>query len=204
MTASSFLFFPGVYFAAVAAPGPGIALVVSRALGRGLIGLPWFLAGFVLGDIVLMTIAVSGLTVIAHNLGTAFQFVRVAGALYLIWMAWKTWHAPVRDMELQPTFVRERPLGAFLSSLSLTLGNPKAITFFLSIMPLAVDPKAIDVRAFAGLVGVVIVVMTPTLIAWAAPANRARRIFRSQSAQKRLNRGSATVMVGAAVALAAK
>jgi len=204
MTAANFLLFAGVYFVAVATPGPGIALVVSRALGRGLTGLPWFLAGFILGDLVLMTIAVSGLAVVAQNFETAFRFVRIAGALYLAWMAYKMWRAPVGDINVQPNMVREKPLNAFLSSLSLTLGNPKAITFFVSIMPLALDLKAIDAKAYAGLVVVAIAVITPTLLAWALLANRARRIFRSARAQRRLNRGSATVMVGAAVALAAK
>ncbi len=204
MTATNLLVFAGVYFVAVATPGPGIALVVSRALGRGLTGLPSFLAGFVLGDIILMTVAVSGLAVVAQNFETTFRFVRVAGALYLVWMAYKIWRAPVGEVDVQPNLAREKPLNAFLSSLSLTLGNPKAITFFLSIMPLAVDLKAIDVWSYVGLVAAVLVVMTPTLVAWAVLASRARRIFRSTRAQRRLNRGSATVMVGAAVMLAAK
>jgi len=204
MMATNFLLYAGVYFVAVVTPGPGIALVVSRALGRGLTGLPWFLAGFVLGDLVLMTIAVSGLAIVAQNFETAFRLVRIAGALYLCWMAYKIWCAPVGEMEVQPNLVREKPLSSFLSSLSLTLGNPKAITFFASIMPLAVDLKAISVGDYAGLVVVNLVVLVPTLLAWAMLANRARRIFRSERAQRRLNRGSATVMVGAAAALAAK
>ena len=204
MTTSNLLLFAGIYFVAVATPGPGVALVISRALGRGLAGLPWFIAGFVLGDLTLMTIAISGLAIIAHTFDTAFRIVRIAGALYLMWMAWKMWRAPVAGMEFQPDAIRERPLNAFASSLSLTLGNPKPITFFLSIMPLAVDFNAITLAAYFELVATAIVVIVPGLVGWAILADRARRVFRSERALKRINRSSATVMAGAAVAIAVR
>src|ERR1700761_9333088 len=89
MTIAGLLLFAGVYFAAVCAPGPAFALVIARGLGRGTSGLPWFLAGFVVSDLILMTLAVSGLAMLAHTFAAAFQIVRYAGALYLAWMAWK-------------------------------------------------------------------------------------------------------------------
>ena len=204
MTASNLLLFAGIYFIAVATPGPGVALVISRSLGRGLIGLPWFIAGFVIGDLTLMTIAISGLAIIAHTFDTAFRLVRVAGAFYLLWMAWKMWRAPVSRMEVQPDAIRESPLNAFFSSLSLTLGNPKPITFFLSIMPLAVDFNSVNLEAYFELVATMIVVIAPVLVAWAVLADRARKVFRSERALKNINRGSATVMAGAAVAIAVR
>ncbi len=204
MTASNLLLFASIYFVAVATPGPGIALVVSRALGRGLVGLPWFIAGFVLGDFILMTVAVSGLAFIAQTFETAFAVVRIAGAAYLLWMAWKIWHAPVLSLEFKPDAVRERPLSSFLSSLSLTLGNPKAITFFVSIMPLAVDLNALTFQAYLELVAVAACINTPVLVGWAVLADRARRVLRSERALKRVNKGSATIMAGAAVAIATR
>jgi threonine/homoserine/homoserine lactone efflux protein len=204
MTLANLLIFAGIYAVAVATPGPGIALVISRALGRGLSGLPWFIAGFVVGDLVLMTVAVSGLALVAQTFETAFLVVRVAGALYLLWMAWKIWTAPVRSVEVQPDAIKEAPCSAFLSSLSLTLGNPKAITFFVSVMPLAVDFTTLSISAYLELVVAIIVVITPVLAGWALLADRARRVFRSERALKRLNRGTATVMAGTAVAIVAR
>jgi threonine/homoserine/homoserine lactone efflux protein len=98
--------------------------------------------------------------------------------------------------------VRESGRRAFLSSLSLTLGNPKAIVFFLSIMPLVIDLKRIDALAFAEIALVMILVFTPVLVASAVLADRTRRLFRSTRAMKRINRGTSTVMGGAAIAIA--
>lgn len=202
MTLSNLLVFAGIYFIAVATPGPGIALIIARGLGRGLHGLPWFIAGFVVGDLILMTLAVSGLAYVAQTFGTAFQIVRYAGAAYLIWMAWKLWHAPARAVDIAPDALRESPSRAFLSSLSLTLGNPKAIVFFLSIMPLVVDLKTITAGSYAELIAVMIPIIAPVLTATAILADRARRIFRSDRALRRINKTTATVMAGAAVAIA--
>ena len=204
MTLSNLLVFGGIYFIAVATPGPGIALIIARGLGRGLHGLPWFIAGFVVGDLILMTLAVSGLALIAHTFGTAFQIVRYAGAAYLLWMAWRIWNAPIRVRDIAPDAIRERPESAFLSSLSLTLGNPKPIVFFLSVMPLVVDMNAINASSYAKLAAAMVLVMVPVLTTVAVLADRARRVFKSPRALRRINKGTATLMAGAAIAIASR
>jgi threonine/homoserine/homoserine lactone efflux protein len=204
MTLSGLLLFAGVYLAAVSIPGPGFALIIARSLGRGLDGLPAFLAGFAVGDLALMTLAVSGLAFVAHTFGAAFQAVRYGGAIYLCWMAWKIWRAPVVRVDIAATGVRETPARAFLSSLSLTLGNPKPIVFFLSIMPLVVDLRSVTWTSYFEIAAAMVCVLTPVLVGVAVLADRARRVFRSEAALRRINRGTAAVMAGAAVAIAAR
>jgi threonine/homoserine/homoserine lactone efflux protein len=204
LTALNLLAFAGIYAVAVASPGPGIALIISRSLGRGLAGLPWFIAGFVIGDLVLMTVAVSGLAFIAQSFETMFQVIRFVGAAYLLWMAYKLWATPVKPIEVQFDAVNEQPVTTFLSSLSFTLGNPKAITFFLSIMPIAIDMNQVTLTSYAELVVVVVMVIAPILTAIAIAADRARRVFRSERALARINKGSAVAIAGAAIAVATR
>ena len=52
MTLSRYLIFALTYFIAVITPGPGLAAIIARALGRGLHGMPAFLAGFIAGDLI--------------------------------------------------------------------------------------------------------------------------------------------------------
>ena len=204
MTEVNLLAFAGIYAIAVASPGPGIALIISRSLGRGLAGLTWFIAGFVIGDLILMTVAVSGLAFIAKSFETVFQFIRLAGAVYLLWLAYKLWTAPTKPIEVQSTVPDERPITTFLSSLSFTLGNPKAITFFLSIMPIAIDMNRVTLTSFAELTVIVLMVITPLLTAYAIAADRARKVFRSERALSRINRGSAVVIAGTAIVVATR
>src|ERR1700690_2077744 len=52
LSLSSLALFAGVYLAATATPGPGVAALVARVLGRGLWGIAPFIAGFVVGDLI--------------------------------------------------------------------------------------------------------------------------------------------------------
>jgi threonine/homoserine/homoserine lactone efflux protein len=204
MTLSGLLVFAGIYFAAVASPGPGLALVVARGLAKGLQGLPWFVAGFVLGDLILMTLAVSGLAIIAKTFESAFLVLRYLGAAYLFFLAWKIWRAPVATLEVTADSLREKPIAAFLSSFLLTLGNPKPIIFFLSIMPLVVEMREITPLIYLELALTVIVVITPVMVAASILADRARRLLRSERALRNLNRGTAGIMAGAAAMVASR
>jgi threonine/homoserine/homoserine lactone efflux protein len=86
-----------VYAFAVASPGPGVAAVVARALGRGLSGAPAFIAGFLAGDLIWFTLAATGLAMLAQTAHTVFVVVRYAGAAYLLYLAWRLWTTPARS-----------------------------------------------------------------------------------------------------------
>ena len=96
------------------------------------------------------------------------------------------------------------PFSAFLGSLSLTLGNPKVMVFFLSIMPLVVDVKSLTPARLAELMAVAVPVIALTLAAYALAANRARALFRSVRAMRIAHRAAGGVMAGVAVAVATR
>jgi threonine/homoserine/homoserine lactone efflux protein len=203
--------FAGVYFAAVASPGPGIAAVVARVMGRGLSGAPAFVAGFVVGDLIWFTIAATGLAVIAQTFETLFVVLKYAGAAYLLFLAWRIWTAPVAVIDTDarpanPGTLHPRALhaGAFLGGLTVTLGNPKVIVFFLSIMPIVVDVKAMTPLIYAELGLIIVLVLGPTMMAYVLLAERARRLFRSPRALRNINRGTAAIMAGAATLIATR
>lgn len=204
MALSGFAVFAVIYLVFVALPGPGITMLVARSLNRGLQGLLWVVCGYVLGDLILMTLAVLGLAVVAHTFRDVFLVVRCAGAAYLFWMAWKIWRVPVRSIELPDRPVAKDSWGAFFSSFSLTLSNPKAILFFLSIMPLLINTSRVGIDAYVVIAVIMAAILSPVLVLWAMLADRARRLFRSQRAMARLNKGSAAIMAGTAVAILAK
>ncbi|WP_158814300.1 LysE family translocator [Methylocapsa sp. S129] len=203
MSFSSLLVFIGVYLAAVATPGPGVAALVARVLGQGLAGIAPFIAGFLVGDLIWFSVAATGLAVLAHEFAGVFTAIRLAGVAYLLYLAWTMWRAPARPADVGPV---QSASGArsFLGALSLTLGNPKVIVFFLSIMPLVVDLDAINAKTAITLAATMMGVLSSVLLTYALAANRARKLFRSSRAMKMINRGAAGVMAGAALAIAAR
>ena len=205
MSVSSLLLFAVVYFAAAATPGPGIAALVARVVGHGLAGVGPFILGYVVGDLIWLALAATGLSALAHVFAGAFVVLKFAGAAYLLFIAWGMARASfARDAETAAPPPASRGWRAFSGSLSLTLGNPKVIVFFLSIMPLVVDLNAITPASFLVIAAVAIPVLSLTLGAYALAADRARLLLRSSRAVRLAQRAGAGVMAGVALAIAAR
>ena len=86
MTLSSLLLFAAVYFAAVATPGPGVRGADRAVLGQGRVGVAPFIAGYFVGDMIWLTLAATGLAVIAETFAGLFVAIKFARTcLYLAW-----------------------------------------------------------------------------------------------------------------------
>jgi threonine/homoserine/homoserine lactone efflux protein len=204
MSAYGLAVFTLVYAIAVASPGPGVAAIVARALGRGTSGAPAFIAGFLVGDLIWFTLAATGLAVLAQTAYTVFLAVRYLGAAYLLFLAWRLWSAPARALTDAQGARRERPLQLFLGSLALTLGNPKTMVFFLAVLPTVVELKRLSVGGFLEIAGVIACVLPLVLGAYALFAARARARLSRPETVRWVQRGTGVVMAGAAVAVATR
>jgi threonine/homoserine/homoserine lactone efflux protein len=202
MTFYGFMAFCAVYSLAVATPGPGVAAVLTRSLAHGMRGAPAFIAGFLLGDLIWFAGASAGLAALAQRAQTVFLVVRYAGAAYLLYLAYRLWTAAPRPLEAIDVDASQKPLRLFLGSLTLTLGNPKPMIFFVALLPAVVQLQAFRLTDYL-LIAVAITVILPLVLggyAWAA--SRARRFFRKPNSIRLLNRGAGTAMAGAAIAVA--
>ena len=202
MTLYGFMGFCAVYLLAVATPGPGVAAVLTRSLAHGMRGAPAFIAGFLLGDLLWFAGASAGLAALAQTAQTVFLVVRYAGAAYLLYLAYRLWTAAPRPLEAVDVHGSQKPLRLFLGSLTLTLGNPKAMIFFVALLPAVVQLQTFRLTDYL-LIAVAITVILPLVLggyAWAA--SRARRFFRKPNSIRLLNRGAGTAMAGAAIAIA--
>lgn len=204
MDLTSLLVFTGALFVAAASPGPGIAAIVARVLGRGMNGAIAFTAGVALGDVVWLTVAVLGLAVVAQTFQAVFLVIKYAGAAYLLFLAWKLWTAPVVAHDLAPDTSDVNRVRLFLAGLAVTMGNPKVMVFYLALLPNIIDLAAVTVWGWLELSLVVLGVLAVVFGTYVALAARTRRLFSSPRAMRMVNRGSGTVMASAAVAIAAK
>lgn len=203
MSLYSLLTFCAVYALAVATPGPGVAAIIARALGHGLKGAPAFIAGFVVGDLCWFAIAATGLAALAKTAAMLFVAIKYLGAAYLLYLAWRLWTAPAARVEVEAGRA-ERPWRAFVGSLMLTLANPKAILFFLALLPTVIDLQTLDALRFVEISAAMAVVLPAVLGTYAVLASRARTLFTTPRAVRRLNRGSGVAMAGAAVVVATR
>jgi threonine/homoserine/homoserine lactone efflux protein len=202
LTLSGLAVFTGVYLTAVAAPGPGVAATVARALGGNSRGAVSWVTGFVIGDLIWFWAAVAGLSVIAKTHAAVLDVLRYCGAAYLLYVAWKLWSAPTGPLEGPATADDEAFWKPCVASLSLTIGNPKVIVFFMAVLPNVVDLARLTIADIAVLSAVIVVVLGGIMAAYSLAGLRARRLFARPSAIRILNRITGGVIAGAAVAIA--
>jgi threonine/homoserine/homoserine lactone efflux protein len=187
-----------------AAPGPGIAAIVARVLGRGTRGAVAFTAGIAVGDVVWLTLAIVGLAALAQAFHGVFVAIKYAGAAYLLYLAYKLWTAPVEARDVQAAASDEHPVKLFVAGLAVTMGNPKVMVFYLALLPAILDLTRVTALGYAELVAATLAVLAVVFSGYIALASRARRLFTSAAAVRRLNRGTGAIMAGAAAAIASR
>lgn len=181
-------------------PGPGnLALVTATSKGGVRAGLACT-AGIVVGDQVLLWLAVAGLATVLAAYPAAFHAVQWLGAAYLAWMGLrmllaKPGAAPV--LQIQPRHY-------FRQALTITLLNPKAIVFYMAFFPLFVDPArhqglltfgvmALTIATLGSLYGVLAVLLTHRF---------AQRLRANQRASRALEKIAGLLLVGFGIKLA--
>jgi threonine/homoserine/homoserine lactone efflux protein len=195
----SFLLYCGIYAVVIVTPGPGVVAMVARALGSGFRSAIPAAAGTAVGDLVWMTLSAFGLAFVAEQMGHSFMFVKFAGAAYLIYMGYRYWTAEVSEL---PEAVPATATQSFLSQLSVTLGNPKAMGFFLAALPTVVDLHRLNATGYLQLVLATVVLIPAIMLSYAGLAHHVRSFLTSRRSRKRINRTAAVIMAGAGAGVA--
>jgi threonine/homoserine/homoserine lactone efflux protein len=197
MTLSIIATYAFALFVVALIPGPGITALVARALGTSFSESLAMAVGISLGDLVFLTAVILGLSVIAQAFGFVFLVIKYVGAAYLVWMAYKIWRSGIVRTDIEATR-RASVFQALMSGLFVTLGNPKAMLFYLALVPTIVDITKVTFADYLILILVSMGVLLAVTIPYIALAAKARDLLRHPAALKRLNRASATFLAGTA------
>jgi len=128
-----------------AMPSTSVALVVTRSatLGRGN-GFA-VAAGIVLGDLIFIILAMLGLSVVAETMSGLFMVIKYLGALYLLWFGFSLLKSKGKTtIMVDSTREKGNIVTSFLAGFILTLGDVKAIVFYVSIFPVFIDLSALQ------------------------------------------------------------
>ena len=204
MTLAGFLAYSAALAIAAAIPGPGVTALVARALGSGFRSALAMSFGLVVGDLTYLTAVVLGLALVAQTFGTVFLVIKWLGVAYLAWLAWSFWRSGITPENVEARKGKGGLFASFLAGLTVTLGNPKTMIFYLALTPTLVDLRTITIADYAILAVLTVVVLLVVLVPYLALAAKARWFLKTPSALKTLNRTAATFMAGAALAIAAR
>ena len=135
------LIFAAAALLMVLTPGPNMIYLISRSICQGRKAGVTSLLGVVAGFFVHMLAAAIGLTAVFLAVPLAYEALKWAGALYLLWLAWQAVRpgarSPFEARELLPDAPSRLVLMGFLTSVL----NPKVAMFYLSIFPQFISPE---------------------------------------------------------------
>ncbi|MBS9715937.1 LysE family translocator [Pseudohalocynthiibacter aestuariivivens] len=203
MELASLVLFAGALLVAAGSPGPSIAALVARVLSRGPRDVMPFLAAMWFGEAIWLSLAVWGLASIAESFHAAFLVLKWVGVLYLVYLAWRMWTAPVA-FEVSDLTGRRSGTKMFAAGLAVTLGNPKIMVFYMALLPSIIDLKILTVSGWVELTAAMLFVLVSIDLVWVALAARARSLLKSSAAVRVANRCSAGIMASAAALIAAR
>jgi threonine/homoserine/homoserine lactone efflux protein len=168
---SSLLAFAAVSFGLVLTPGPNMIYLISRSITQGPVAGIISLGGIALGFVFYMLCAAFGVTALLLAVPYAYDALRLAGAAYLLWMAWQAvrpgGHSPFQVKKLAV----DSPRKLFAMGFVTNLLNPKIAMLYLALLPQFIDPNGasvLDQSLVLGAIQIIISISVQATITLAA------------------------------------
>ena len=198
VTLQELLLYAGGMAVLWAIPGPVWVALTARALSGGMAA-AWPLAiGVALGDLVWPLCAIFGLSSILSLYGGFLSALRwIAAGVFLV-MGVLLIRAPARAPDADSRMTRPGILPGFAVGVAAVIGNPKAILFYMGVLPGFFDLSRVTGPDIAAIIGVSATVPMLGNLGLALFLHRARQLLRSPRALARLNMvsGGLLILVG--------
>lgn len=186
-------------------PGTGVVYTLSIALFLGFRAAAWAALGCTAGIVPHLLASILGLTAVMHLNALAFQFLKYAGAAYLLFLAWSLWRES-GALAFERAGREQRGRDIIAKAILLNLLNPKLTLFFLAFLPQFIPAdSASPVAALFLLSGVFMAMTLVVFLAYGLAASRARHfVMNSPNFLMAMRRGFAGVfaLLGFKLALA--
>lgn len=135
---STILPYLGACFLLAIVPGPTVTVIVANALARGTGAGLAIVAGTQAGFLVMTLVVALGMQALVAFMGWAFDWIKLIGAGYLIWLGWKMWRSNGELGTARAERSKSRTAMA-LEGFLVILSNPKALIFLGAFLPQFVD-----------------------------------------------------------------
>ncbi|MBO4227003.1 LysE family translocator [Bradyrhizobium neotropicale] len=200
MSLQAYLAYVAACIALALLPGPIVTLVIANGLRHGTRAALTNVLGAQAGLAIVIGVVAVGLTSLMATMGYWFDWVRFAGAAYLVWLGIKLIRSPVAEVSSDEPPPPPRG-GFFLQGFLVLLSNPKVLVFFGAFIPQFVDLNK-DHFPQVALLGVTFMVTAAMSdMVYALLAGRARKFF-SKQRTRLVSRVSGGFMIGGGIWLA--
>jgi homoserine/homoserine lactone efflux protein len=152
-----------VYLIAIIAlcvtPGPAVLLIISQALARGARSANWSILGIESGNVFYYSVSATGLGAVLLTSYKLFFAIKYIGAAYLVWLGILTYLNKATPLSIpSASGMKGSWLQSYLNGLVLQMANPKALLFYVALLPQFVNPArpVIPQMVILGCTGIVV------------------------------------------------
>lgn len=195
MTAQSVAALMAAMFILSAVPGPSDFAVVARSVSHGLRQALLMILGIVVADCVLILLAIYSMATLAEALDDLFHFAAYACGAFMLWLGIKTLLAARRTGELpKPTVNDSR--SSVLAGFLITMGDPKALLFYMGFFPAFIDLRQISILQTAVVMLIATIVICSVKGIYALLAERAFRFLGSSRLKRAFSIAAGCIFIG--------
>jgi threonine/homoserine/homoserine lactone efflux protein len=205
---SRFIAFLGIAALLTIIPGADTALVTKNALSRGRTAAFFTTFGICLGCLCHATASALGLSVVLRESARAYEWVKLAGAAYLVYIGarslWAARHNPKMDLANTPAASGTNAgwLRSFSEGLFTNLLNPKVALFYLTFLPQFIAPGESVLRKSLFLAGIHVLMGLAWLCSYAMLLDRMSSVLSRPAVKRRLEAFTGAVLVAFGLRLA--
>ncbi len=191
------LAFTAASIALLAIPGPTIMLVVGYVINHGKATGWATVPAVILGDFSAMSISLLGAGAILNASANLFMALKLAGAVYLIWIGIKMWRTTPKLDNLDNLTTVKSNIKIFWNCYIVTTLNPKGIVFFIAFMPQFIDENMAALPQFLILMVTFLILAGFNIILWVMMAAHLRARFKQPSTLKLVNNIGGSFLIAA-------
>jgi threonine/homoserine/homoserine lactone efflux protein len=198
VTADQLLLYAGALLILFFTPGPVWVALTARALSGGF-RQAWPLAvGVTVGDFLWPLLAILGVTWLVSVWGGFLETLKWVAAGIFLWMGWLLIRHAGAPIASDGRLTRPGMWAGFAAGVAVIVGNPKAILFYMGVLPGFFDLRTVTVWDIAVICGMSMAIPLMGNLVLAAMIGRARALLTSPDALARVNRvaGALLILVG--------
>ncbi|MES0881449.1 LysE family translocator [Roseibium sp. SCP14] len=185
--------------ALLAIPGPTITIVVGYALGSGRSAAWATVPGVVLGDFTAMTASLLGAGAVLATSATLFTCLKLAGAIYLVWLGVKLWRAKPRLNTEANSGAPQSKRSIFWNCFLVTALNPKDIMFFIAFVPQFINVSESVLPQLLILEFTFLAMVAANIALWTVSVGHLRSSIVTPRRMSLMNRIGGSFLIGAGV-----
>ena len=202
MTIVGFIGLFAAMFIVAIIPGPAVFAISSASMSGGFRRGLNMTTGLLLADFVFILLVVSGLSFVAETLGPFFTILKYCCAAYLIWMGVSLFLSSAKQ-----SAVANQPINAgsdMLAGFLLTISNPKAIVFYVALLPAFINFNGVSKLDVIGIMGCAVLAFGSVNLGYAYLSSKAHRIANNSNNFVWFRKFAGTVLTLTGVGVAAR